>query len=53
MKHGPDKPGEQQRSVLSYEHAEQELGWSPTVSVQDGLARTVDWFREQREPVMA
>jgi len=47
--HGPGKPGEQQRSVLGYETSAQELGWTPQVSLQDGLARTVDWFREQLE----
>jgi UDP-glucose 4-epimerase len=45
--HGPGKPGEQQRSVLGYETSAEELGWTPQVSLQDGLGRTVDWFREQ------
>lgn len=43
--HGPAKPGEQERSVLSYEKAERELGWAPRVPVEEGLARTVEWFR--------
>jgi UDP-glucose 4-epimerase len=47
--HGEAKPGEQQRSVLGYERSEQELGWTPQVSVGEGLARTVDWFKEQGE----
>jgi UDP-glucuronate decarboxylase len=29
--------------------ATRELGWAPTVSVRDGLERTVAWFREQHE----
>lgn len=45
--HGPAKPGEQQRSVLGYEKAREELGWRPTVSLQEGFACTVQWFREQ------
>ena len=40
---------EQQRSVLGYENAERDLGWSPQVSIEDGLARTVDWFRTRHE----
>ena len=48
--HGPAKPGEQQRSVLGYERAEEKLGWVPRVSVEEGLARTVDWFETRREP---
>lgn len=47
--HGPAKPGEQQRSVLGYENAERVLGWAPQVSIEDGLARTVDWFRKRYE----
>lgn len=44
--HGPAKSGEQQRSVLSYEKAEIHLGWEPTVSLEEGVARTIRWFRE-------
>ena len=51
MQHGPGKPGEQQRSVLDYKRADATLGWRPTVSVQDGIARTVTWFRNQRDEV--
>ena len=47
--HGPAKPGEQQRSVLGYENAERDLGWTPQVPIEDGLARTVDWFRTRHE----
>jgi len=43
--HGEAKPGEQQRSVLGYERARRELGWEPRVSLQEGLRRTVEWFR--------
>jgi len=53
MAHGPEKPGEQQRSVLGYERAEHELGWQPSVSIQEGIPRTVDWFRAQRDPIAA
>jgi UDP-glucose 4-epimerase len=51
MQHGPGKPGEQQRSVLDSNRAAATLGWRPTVSVQDGIARTVTWFRNQRDDV--
>jgi dTDP-glucose 4,6-dehydratase len=27
--------------------AEKLLGWQPTVSSEEGLRRTLDWFREQ------
>ena len=41
----PAKPGEQLRSVLDASRAKRELGWSPSVNLAGGLARTVDWFR--------
>lgn len=45
--HGPAKPGEQQRSVLDTSLAHETFGWTPEVSVADGLRETVDWFRER------
>ncbi|MEM9665188.1 MAG: NAD-dependent epimerase/dehydratase family protein [Bacteroidota bacterium] len=47
------KPGEQRRSVLGYEHAETELGWTPSVNIEEGLERTVDWFRTRSETASA
>ncbi len=46
-KHGPAKPGEQRRSVLDYSKARRELGWEPQVSLDEGLRRTVEYFRSQ------
>ena len=45
--HGPAKPGEQQRSVLDASKAERVLGWRPEVPLDEGLARTVEWFRSR------
>jgi len=44
--HAPAKPGEQQRSVLGVEQSRQALGWAPEVSLEEGLRRTMDWFRK-------
>lgn len=43
---GPAKLGEQSRSALDPGRAKAWLGWSPTVDLRDGLARTVAHFRE-------
>ena len=43
--HGPAKPGEQRRSVLDPARAKMLLGWTPTVSLDEGLQRTVAAFR--------
>ena len=45
--HGPSKPGEQQRSVLNHAYITRELGWKPSVSLDDGLRLTVEYFKEK------
>jgi UDP-glucose 4-epimerase len=46
-KHGTPVPGEQLRSVISCEKARQILGWSPTISLAQGLSETVRYFKEK------
>ncbi len=46
--HGPSKPGEQRRSCVDPSAAARALGWRPTVAIEDGLARTFEWFRARR-----
>ena len=45
--HGPAKPGEQKRSVISPKLAEQVLGWRPEVGLEQGIASTVAFFRDK------
>ena len=45
--YGPARPGEQRRSCLDPKLAERVLGWRPTVTLDDGLARTYDFFRKE------
>lgn len=45
--HGPEKPGEQRRSVISSELMRRELGVYPSVSLEEGLAITARWFAER------
>lgn len=44
-KHAPAKMGEQLRSVIDYSKAKKILGWEPTVSLEEGLEKTVQHFR--------
>ncbi len=44
--HKPARPGEQQRSVIDPSLAERTLGWRPTLSIEQGLEETVEYFRE-------
>ena len=45
IRHGPAKGGEQRRSVIDIRRADEVFGWRPEVSLRDGLARTVEFFR--------
>jgi UDP-glucose 4-epimerase len=47
--HADAKPGEQQRSVLDATLAREVLGWTPEVALEEGLRRTVEWFRTHRQ----
>jgi UDP-glucose 4-epimerase len=44
--HGPAKKGEQQRIALDASKFHRELDWEPKVSLKDGLARTVESYRQ-------
>ena len=46
-RHGPAKPGEQMRSVLDASLIGREFGWQPSVDLEEGLKRTVAFFREK------
>jgi UDP-glucose 4-epimerase len=46
-RHAEGKPGEQQRSVLDASKAGRLLGWQPGVDLRDGLAQTVEWFKQK------
>ncbi len=45
--HGPEKPGEQKRSCLSFERAKELLGWQPKYGLEQGLGETIEYFRNE------
>ncbi len=47
--HGPAKPGEQLRSVISPARIRRELGVAVGTSLDEGLRITADWFRAHRK----
>lgn len=46
--HGPAKPGEQLRSLLDATLIKKELGWKPSVSLDEGLQVTIRFFKNHK-----
>ncbi len=44
-----DRPGHDMRYAIDASRIEAELGWTPSVTVEEGLARTVDWFLDNED----
>ena len=47
--HAAERPGDVRHSVASIAKAGEVLGFSPEISVEDGLARSIEWYREDFE----
>jgi dTDP-D-glucose 4,6-dehydratase len=43
------RPGGQIRRLFDMSKAERDLGFKATTSLREGLAKTVDWYRTNRE----
>ncbi len=43
--YAPPVPGEQLRSVLSWNKAHKVIGWSPMINLKEGLLETVEFFK--------
>jgi UDP-glucose 4-epimerase len=50
-RHGPARPGDQRTSVLDSSLIADKLGWQPEMSLEAGVADTVDWFRRSQVPL--
>lgn len=44
-----DRPGHDKRYAINCDKIERELGWTPSVSVEEGMRRTVTWYLENRD----
>ncbi len=49
IRHVEDRPGHDRRYAIDSSKAQSDLGWSPEVQFENGIARTIRWYLEQRE----
>ena len=42
----PPRPGEVERNFATYDYAKQAMGFEPSVTLVDGLARTYEWYQQ-------
>src|SRR5215467_1141869 len=46
VKYGPERSGDVKHSLADLSITEKALGYKPLVSFEEGLRRTIDWYRE-------
>ena len=44
-----DRPGHDRRYAIDFSKLNEELGWSPSESLETGLSRTIKWYIENEE----
>ena len=44
-----DRPGHDLRYAIDATKINQELGWQPSVTLEEGLSQTIDWFLANQE----
>ncbi|MEZ5230059.1 MAG: dTDP-glucose 4,6-dehydratase [Acidimicrobiales bacterium] len=44
-----DRPGHDHRYAIDASHIETDLGWTPSVTFETGIATTIDWFLANRD----
>ncbi len=44
-----DRPGHDLRYAIDASKINKELGWKPSVTFEEGLAKTIDWYLDNEE----
>src|SRR4029077_4371552 len=53
VKYGPERSGDIKHSLADITQAQKHLGYKVLVNFEDGLRRTVEWYKSQGQPVGA
>jgi UDP-glucose 4-epimerase len=53
VKHGPERAGDAKHSLADLSRVEKHLGYRPQVNFEEGLRRTIDWYRSQEKSARA
>lgn len=53
IQHVEDRPGHDRRYAIDCTKIESELGWSPQIPFEKGLAETIEWYQSNSEWVSA
>jgi UDP-N-acetylglucosamine/UDP-N-acetyl-alpha-D-glucosaminouronate 4-epimerase len=48
VKYGPERAGDVKHSLADLTRSQKHLGYQPTVAFEEGLQRTVQWYREAK-----
>lgn len=43
-----DRPGHDRRYAIDFSKIERELGWKPTISFEEGIRLTIEWYQHYR-----
>ena len=52
-KYGPERAGDVKHSLADMSRAEQYLGYKPRVDFEEGLRRTIEWYRSRKKAARA
>jgi dTDP-glucose 4,6-dehydratase len=44
-----DRPGHDRRYAIDFSKIQKTLGWAPSISFEDGIRQTIDWYQGQQE----
>ena len=44
-----DRPGHDRRYAIDFSKIQKTLGWAPSISFEDGIRQTLDWYQGQQE----